>query len=266
MWKKEILDTLKQTGLVLSFLLLIPIIFGINQVRLSENMPFLYYAVWVITVLIPLLVFSLAYKMFAAEDTDNASEFLKSLPISVWKLLALKIVPRLAIVWLFVIVFNELISATWWSHGIRSSWVNTNLEGRITNILFPLIALLSGFILGLTDRKNPILIIALLLPAFFLLTMVEGSSINVKLLQGYWIYFMKPSGITPVWVWQIGRVLAFSVSAIIPATLPILVLVPVIKSWDSSSEKVRSQGILKRMSVPLVLIICLYTVEQFHLF
>ena len=266
MWKKEIFDTLKQTGLVLSFLLIIPVIFGINQMRLSENMPFLYYIVWVITGLIPILVFSLAYTMFAAEDSDNASEYLKSLPISIWKLLALKIMPRLAIVWLFVLVFNEVISATWWSHGISSSWVNTNLEGRLTNIFMPLIALISGFILGLTDRKNPFLLIALLVPAFFLLKVGLRSFINMKLLQAYWIYFMEPNGITLRWVFQVGRVLAFFGSAIIPATLPILVLVPVIKSWDCSSGKIRSQRILKRMSFPLGLIIAMYTLNQFKLF
>ncbi len=73
MLKKEILDTLKQTGLVLSFLLLIPIIFGINQMRFNEEaLNFMWYFDWGLSYLIPVLIIYLAYNMFASEDSDGA--------------------------------------------------------------------------------------------------------------------------------------------------------------------------------------------------
>ncbi|MCK5842561.1 MAG: hypothetical protein KAH31_10360, partial [Candidatus Sabulitectum sp.] len=90
MLKKEIMDTLKQTGLVLSFLLIIPLVYGVNQFRLEENMTFFVYTLWGLTFILPLLSFFLAYTMFASDDHEGAAEYLKSLPLLKWKLLAVK--------------------------------------------------------------------------------------------------------------------------------------------------------------------------------
>ena len=265
MWRKEITDTLKQTALVLSFLLLIPIIFGINQLRLAENTTFFSYTIWGVTLIIPLLVIHLAYNMFASEDSDGALDYIRSLPVNKWKLLAAKVLPRLLLAWFVVLLCNKISVSSWWSHGIQVFWLGSGPEGLLTNTFMPLLVMISGFLLGISDRKNPFLLLVFIIPILFFALSASGSILSNRILMLYYFNFMEPNAITLTWVWYVGRLLAFTIGVIIPSLLPVLAVLPVYKSWDCSSGKVRSQRMLKRMTGPLGLLIVLYAVGQLHL-
>ncbi|HOP27242.1 MAG TPA: hypothetical protein PLM22_06610 [Candidatus Sabulitectum sp.] len=97
MLKAEIRKTSRETVLVLSFGLLLPLVYWINEYRLSENKPFSDYLEVGAVIMAAALIARLSHSMFSAEDSQNAFEYLKTLPLPGWKLAALKILPRLVI-------------------------------------------------------------------------------------------------------------------------------------------------------------------------
>ena len=268
MLKKEILDTLKQTGLILSFLLITPLIFGVNQFRLEENMSFFVYSLSGLAFILQLLSFFLAYKMFDSDGQEDAAEYLKSLPISRWKLLAVKILPRFILILLLVFASHKYLEAFWPRVGISFSWSYYGIEGYFQNILITLAILVNGFVLGISDRKNPFLLLFLLIPVLFLYKYlsVYGSILSSELTWLFYFNVMEPHGLEQLWIFYLARLISFIVGTALPAILPTLVLIPVYKSWDCSSAKIRSERIMKRMAIPLGFIIILYVVAELKLF
>lgn len=237
MLKKEILDTLKQTALVLSFLLIIPIVFWINSVRLDGNISFIKYLEIGRILDLQLLIAWLAYGMFANEDSEDAEEYLQSLPYSKWKLLGIKILPRIAIVWLLdVVVSLPTLS-------IRYSMYNS----ISTALLLPVLVMFSGFILGISERRNPVLILCfvLLITYSVLVGPVIASLFLWSPLHEYYgnLYLILRSCVT-----------------FLPLFVTTILLVPIIKKWDCSSARIRSQRILKRVAVPVVVVVFLWGV------
>lgn len=262
MLKKEILDTLKQTGLVLSFLLLIPIIFGINQMRLhEEELNFMWYFDWSLSYLIPVLVIYLAYNLFASEDSDGASEYLLALPISKWKIFFAKILPRFFVVLILVLLYEAFFHNSH-AHMARFGWfINTVRPLYKVHLVFLILTpLIYGFMLGISDRKNLILPIAFSIPVLYLV-FSKFFFINPlsRLLYDLWWPRFPHTNI------EMFMRLDSIVFNLIPVLLAIAVLLPVFRSWDCSSGKIRSQRILKRMSAPLGLLIVLYSLSHFKL-
>lgn len=263
MLKKEIMDTLKQTALVLSFLLLMPIIFGINQMRFSsETLSFSWYIDWGMNFLLPILMLYLSYMVFASEDADKATEYLKSLPVNKWKLLAIKILPRFVTIVVISFVYHSIFMSEFVHQG-RFFWFyhspgSLSLLKPLTLIITPL---LFGFILGISSRSNVFLALAFLLTiSYFVFAGFNFMSSLSRHLYRLWCTVFPNA--------NIGNFFALdSVLRIyLPTLLPVLVLLPVFKSWDCSSGRIRSQRMLKRMAAPLGLIIVLFTLDQFNLF
>jgi hypothetical protein len=265
MWKKEITDTLRQTASVLSFLLVVPLVFGINQLRLEENLPFSSYAIWWTLVVAPLLMLYLAYTMFASDDTDDAQEYLKSLPLPYRNIFWMKVLPRFVSALLFILAANWLVHKYWWTHGMSAFWLSTDIEGYLESVFMVAAAMIYGFLLGISDRRNPFLAIALMIPVLYILLSSDILVIR-KILYFLYSHVMKPLELMHAWFFNLLRVVSFIIAVVIPAALPLLVLISVFKSWDVSSGKIRSQRILKRMAGPLVLIIALFIFEQLHLY
>ena len=264
MWKKEITDTLRQTASLLSFLLVVPLMFGINQLRLENNLTFFSYAVWGILAVAPLLVFYLAYTMFASDDKDGAQEYLKSLPLPYQNIFWMKVLPRFVSALLFILAANWLVHKYWWTHGMSAFWLSVDIEGYLESIFMVAVAMLYGFLLGISDRRNPFLAIAFMIPVLFIL-LSSDTQVTHKILYFLFSRVMKPLGLMHLWFFNLLRVVSFIIAVVIPAVLPLLVLIPVFKSWDASSGKIRSQRILKRMAMPLTLIIALFTIYKLNL-
>jgi hypothetical protein len=265
MWKKEITDTLRQTASVLSFLLVVPLMFGINQLRLENNLSFFSYAVWGILAVTLLLVFYLAWTMFASDDKDGAQEYLKSLPLTNRNIFWMKVIPRFVAALLFILVANWLVDKYWWTHGMSAVWTNSYADGHLASMfIVPAVAMIYGFLLGISGRRNPFLAIAFIIPVLYLL-LSPGTRVQNSTLFFLYFHVMVPLGMMDLWFFNLLRVVSFIIAAVIPATLPLLVLIPVFKSWDAPSGRIRSHTILKRIAAPLMLIIFLYTVNNFHL-
>lgn len=268
MLKREILDTLKQTAVILSFLLIIPLVYSVNQFRLEENMTFFAYTFWGLTFIIPLLSFFLAYRMFASDDQEGAAEYLKSLPVSRWRLLGVKILPRFIIILLLICLSSKVLSAPWYRVGVYSPWSAFGFEGFLKSTLIVLTMMSSGFVLGISDRKNPLLVLCLLVPVLFLYESLSpyGSILSSELTWFFYFNVMQPNGLEQLWLFHLARFITYIVGTALPAILPTLVLIPVYKSWDCSSAKIRSKRIMKRMAIPLGFIVALYGVAELKLF
>ncbi|MCK5132156.1 MAG: ABC transporter permease subunit [Candidatus Sabulitectum sp.] len=265
MWKNEIMDTLKQTALVLSFSLLIPIIYGINSMRFpEENLFFTWYIDWGLTYLIPILTLYLAYNMFASEDSDGALEYMKSLPVNKWELLAIKILPRLAVTLVLMLIYTYLVMGHYLPRQLGVSWLSTlllrfSLLPNAISIGFPLMVLISGFMLGISNRKNQFLVLALAIPILYMIYSQGFLGVRFSLYHFWWKLFQTDQ------YNHIMRLLSSVIQIYIPAMIPLVVLIPVFKSWDCSSGRARSERMLKRMAGPLGLLIVLYAVGQLHL-
>jgi len=245
MYKKEFMATLKQTAVILSFLLLIPVIHWVNEMRLPGgtsslgtymmNGGFLCFA---------LLIAGFAYMMFSSEDNDDAQEYLKTLPISKTELLKIKILPRLCI-----LLVPALAIFIWVAFFPGATAVETIFMVLVPILLTILTALLLGFFLGLSDRRNPILIGSMTLiaayPIFF------GSILTLRVSR--YIRHQTQADI-PVYLYA----LVHFVIIIVPVLITLYLLLPVYKSWDCTSGKVRSQALLKRLAVPSILIVLLW--------
>lgn len=247
MLRKEIMESLKQTAVILSFMLLIPIIHQVNEMRLTGGTSTLSaYMMNGGLICFALLIAGLAYMMFSSEDNDDAMEYLKSLPVSKWELLKIKILPRLVVLSVPIlgfIIFLALMSP--------SEMADYFFLLAAPVALTVIIALISGFFLGISDRKNPILIGSMTLigsyPIFLGTTIVHRISRDIA---------NQTHAEIPLYLYA----LVHFVTVAVPAVIPLCLLIPIYKSWDCRSGKVRSQAILKRLAVPSILIAILWGV------
>lgn len=106
MLKKETFDVLKQIVIFAIFILAVPLFLVITKI--IPNQPYL-------NVLFPIFQFALFFwaffmgaALFSIERNQRGMEYLLSLPYSRYKLFGIKILPRLAAVLLFFLVFSLL--------------------------------------------------------------------------------------------------------------------------------------------------------------
>ena len=262
MLKKEILDTLKQTALVLSFLLLTPLIFGINQMRFEQDLNFAWYIDWAMSFLLPILMLYLSYMMFSSEDSDRATEYLKSLPYNKWKLLAVKILPRFVSIAFIASVYHSIFMHGFVHQG-RFFWFyySPGSLSLLKSLFLIITPLLFGFILGISSRSNVFLALSfLLIMTYFVFAGFEFMSPLSRHLYHYWWTVFPSASLSNFFALDSVLRIYF------PTLLPVFVLVPVFKRWDASSGKMRSKTILKQMSGPLALIVALFAFDHLHLF
>jgi len=246
MIRKEILATLRQTALTLSFGLLLPVVYWINELRLSENKPFGHYAEFGAMTLIVFLVLNLAYTMFASEDKDDAGEYLKSLPFSKYRLLCLKVLPRLLVSLLFLFGYEFFVSPLAGRYTV---------SGSLLVFIPALVAMLSGFLLGISNRRNPFLAGLLLLPVFYWFLsgpLAAHISWRTLLENTNFIYELTGSSIIHM---RLCIIISQGIVNLLPTLLPVAVLLPLYRKWDCSSGELRSQVMLKKLLIPTALIL-----------
>ncbi len=263
MLKKEILDTLKQTGLILSFLLIMPLVFAANQTIDSESqLSFSWYIIWGMSFLLPILMLYLSYMMFASEDSEGAAEYLKSLPLSKWKLLSMKVIPRLIIISTTALIYSSIFNSNFVHIG-NFAWFYLEIRPLATmhTAIVIILPLVFGFMLGISDRNNIFLAFSFLLTiCYFIFSEINFmSQLSRKIYRLWWSVFPNTD------IHHFFELDSF-LRVFLPTLLPVLVLIPIFKSWDASSGKIRGQRMLKRMAGPLALIIALFAFDHLHLF
>jgi len=244
MLRNEILKTLKQTAVILSFLLLIPVIHRANEMRIPGgtsslgtyfvNGGFLNYL---------MLVVGLSYMMFSMENDDDAMEYLKTLPVSNRVLFITKTLPRL------VVLAIPLLGLTLYETIAEGFQMDTFLLFAVPLVMSVATALIYGFFLGISDRRNPVLIVvATLLSSYPLLV---GTVISLRITR-YLVSLNHPEHTG--YIFPIALLLLL----VLPALIPLFLLIPVYRSWDAVPGRIRSQAILKKLAVPSILVVALW--------
>lgn len=257
MLRKELIATLRQTAAILGFLLLVPVVFWINQARLPDNPGFNHYLDWGLMIVLPFLALYLGYMMFEEEDRDGAHEYLQTLPLRNAKLLALKIIPR-------AIVLLPVFFTPW----LRSNvcyWQIDVVNRFLYSLFLPGIILFSGFLLGISNRRNPFLVTALLVPVLFLVKSGFGSILTMKLTYGFYFSIMEPLGSESELLFTMAHRLFYLVGTILPAALPSMVLIPVFTGKTGISGECKARIMLAKMLIPLLLILALFAMSLLKL-
>lgn len=254
MIRKEILDTLRQACTGLSFLLLVPVIFSINEAALANNPNIDQYMQIGLSFVLPATALYIAYMMFAGEDRDSAMEYLKTLPIADRRFLAIKILPRLI-----------LISAAFltpWARRNLVYWYSDPLNDFLYSTSMPVIITLSGFFLGISNRRNSVLVAAFLIPILFLAkfggTIGGSTALANKLALCFYRHVMLPTGMDQTWVFRLASRFFYILTTYLPALLPVTVIFHFHRQWDCSSKSVKTQLILGKMVVPLGILLGIY--------
>ena len=253
MLRKEIIATLRQTFTILGFLALVPVVYWINQARLVENQEFGNYLNWGLMLVLPFLALYLGYMIFDEEDRDRAHEYLQTLPFGKAKLLAIKIIPR-------ALVMLPVFFSPWLKSNVFY-WQMDGVCEFLYSLFLPAIILFSGFLLGVSNRRNPFLVTALLLPVLFLVKFGFGSVLTMKLTFGFYFHVMVPAGIETEGVFLNAHRFFYLIGTILPAALPSLVLIPVFTEKTGISGECKAQIMLRKMMVPLLIILVLFALK-----
>lgn len=142
MLTEEFRRTAAQTAFILALILVFPLVYTLDTTLYETGTTFLEYLAGGFALLWIVLVIYLAYNMFRREEEDGAVEYLLSLPVSRSRLLAWKMVPRLAALLLLAALYRFLTG-----HYI----VFHSFAGLAAFLLFTQTA---GFILGIVGRKS----------------------------------------------------------------------------------------------------------------
>ncbi len=251
--QRETWDTLKQTGAMLAFLLLIPPVYLVNNVRLDGGASLTHHMFYggLFTLAATLLV--LAYSMFSREHRDGAMEYLRSLPIAPSRIAAVKILPRIAVAWILVWLFVEVF------FGRVFMLMRTTIMGW--DMLFqlflpPALLMTGGFLYGVSGRRGPLSAVVLIMPVlYFWIVGYEAAQSIFGLLLGSISAGMGVTGVHAVWA------SAFILGALLPSLLPLLVLIPLFRVWNGTPESVLTKSILRRGAIPTVLLLALFLVN-----
>jgi hypothetical protein len=175
--------------------------------------------------------------MFSMENDDDAMEYLKTLPVSNRVLFITKTLPRL------VVLAIPLLGLTLYETIAEGFQVDSLLL-----ISVPL-ALIYGFFLGISDRRNPVLIAVLTLLSSY--PFMVGTVISDRTTE----YLIRHTHTE-----HTGFLFALVhfISVVIPALIPLFLLIPVYRSWDAVPGRIRSQAILKKLAVPSIIVIVLW--------
>lgn len=248
--RREIRDTLKQTGAMLAFLLLIPPVYAINSVRIHGGASLTHHMFYggLFTLAATLLV--LAFSMFSREHHDGAMEYLRSLPITPARVAAVKILPRLAVAWILVWLFVEVFFGGIF---ILMRFTLLGWDGLFLYFLPPALLMTGGFLYGVSGRRGLLSAVILLVPVLYFLVIGQGAA------QSLFGAMMRHRGQgLGIAGFHAARASAFIIGALLPSLLPFLVMIPLFRVWNRTPERVLTESILKRGTVPTVLVLVLF--------
>lgn len=219
MFLKEIKDTLKQTGFIMAFLAVMPLIYLIDSffyktgVTLPEYMVGGYALLWMIA------VGYMAYNMFRPEEKDDAVEYILSLPITRWKLLIWKTVPRVAVLIalsLLALCFGE---------------ASQLFYGMIWLVTFVVFTQICGFTLGIVGRKS----------------WIARLILFIMVICAYIV-----NSIPPEFIWKVKIPASSLFSILVEFGLLALILIPLYRTWDLKPLRGRELSFAQRAIVPMI--------------
>lgn len=248
MFLKELKDTLRQTGFIMSFFILIPLMYLADKAVYETGLTFIEYMSNGLDLFILITVVYLAYNMFKVEELDGATEYLLSLPISRLNLLVRKVLPRIAVL-TFLLLIGFIVNNIRISNGSALGFIFMNwYPGYFYMLGFVIFLLICGFILGLISRTSWITSLMLLVMA---LCVWQGATTTGAIQSiignvfGSWHTAIR----FQFAIHNYGFVLInYSVYFVLLA----YILVPLSSMWDMKPMRVREVWFQKRAFLPLI--------------
>lgn len=221
MFLKEVKDTLKQAGSIMAFLVVMPLIYLLDSSFYKTGTTIIEYIGGGFALLWMIAVGYLAYNMFRPEEKDNAVEYILSLPISHWKLLICKLLPRITVLLALNLLTVFLCSGHIWFY---------NLSGLLTFVVFSQVC---GFTLGIVGRRSWITRLML----FFM--MICAFIIN---------------SIPLLLIWKDSFPASSLLNIIVQLGFLVLILIPIYRNWDLKPVRARELSFAKIAIVPLIVL------------
>jgi len=253
MFLKELKETVRQTIIIMTFFILVPLLFLTDQAVFSTGLTFLEYMSNGLDLFILITAVYLAYNMFKVEERDSATEYLLSLPISRWKLIRYKVIPRIGVLTILLLIgsiINDLRISDGSVLGMIFIYWGTGLIFLIGFITFIQVC---GFILGLTGRES--WSARLLLPGMVLCVWQLGTITIVINRLIYKVFDIWTAVRFSFWLGITGKaVLDFSVFF----ALLWYILKPLCGMWDLKPMRVREIWFQKRAILPMLVFLLLF--------
>ncbi|MFO7626871.1 MAG: hypothetical protein R6V62_06415 [Candidatus Fermentibacteraceae bacterium] len=252
--RREIRDTLGQTGAMLLFLLLIPLLYAVNNARFGGTMSLSHHLFYGGLFVLAATLLVLARLMLERENRDGAMEYLKTLPLTPAQVLRLKVLPRLVVSWILVWLFVKI------SFGGLVSMMRTGMTGWELFLLFllpPALLLTGGFLYGVSGRKGALPALMLLIPVLYIL--LPGQQVAHSLFGAFLSRYGEGMGLAGV---RATLGICFIIGTLLPPLLSLLALMPLFRQWQSTPEKVLSERIVRRAAIPTVLMLALFLIHM----
>jgi len=250
--RRETRDTLRQTGAMLLFLLLIPLVYAFNNARFGGTMSLSHHFFYGCCFVLAATLLVLARFMFERECRDGAMEYLKTLPLTPARVLFVKVLPRLAVSWVLVWLFVKVF------FGGLFSLMRTGLTGWELFLLFflpPALLLTGGFLYGVSGRKGALSALMLLILVLYIF--FPGQDVAHSLFGAFLRRYGEGMSLGGV---HAAPAISFTIGALLPPLLSLLALMPLFRQWQSTPEKVLSERIVRRAAIPTVLMLALFLV------
>lgn len=253
MFAKELRDTLRQVLQALPFFAVVPALYLLDVNGVSESMSFLEFISIGSIFTVYSLAFYLAYNMFQAEDHDGATEYLLSLPLRGRILFLSKVGPR-------IMVLIPLKLAAQLLTAVGSSRMNSAsgmLSGEawlsLPDLLFLLLTVLCGFIVGVIGRKSWLTIAVLSLVLFGSIHTGLAGVFSALLIPD-WIDIRSMSAET-VGEYINASILLGRAGWILTPVMLLGAFLPAYRKWSPSTRRAMELSFAKRASVLVVLLL-----------
>ena len=245
MFAREMRETARQTLFVLAFYILVPVLYLIDLTGVRSQMTLLWYLSNGLNLTIVILIVYLAWNLFRPEERDGATEYLLSLPVSKWKILLSKVLPRLIVLIPILVIDQTLVN-------LRYS-IESAISGRILYATFlhslyiASLVVLCGFVLGIIGRKR---ILSVSIMAMVTLTYYNGI-----------VFFYLSRGFRLLGIQMPYDLFRFlmrnhtTVDYLLFVAVLALISWPLLRRWDMGSSEGRDLLFAKRAFIPMLLLI-----------
>lgn len=252
MFIREFKETLRQTVFIMAFFVLIPMLYLLDHSVYSTGLTFIEYISNGLDLFILITAVCLAYNMFRVEQRDGATEYLLSLPIRRWNLLKYKVMPRIAVLTIFLLI-GSIVNDLRISDGSVLGLLFINWRTGLFFLTgFIVFVQLCGFMLGMAGRDSwsvRLMLLGMILCVWQYCTFSSVIEHIVYKVAG-WVAAVK-------FIFYLGdngrALLDFSVFF----ALLWYILKPQCENWDLKSTRVREICFQKRAVLPMTVFLML---------
>ncbi len=259
MFKNEIAVTLRQTGFIMSFFVLIPLLYLLDRSVFVSGFTFMEYISNGMNIFILISAGYLAYNMFRAEERDGALEYLLSLPLSRVHLLLNKALPRIAVSGVLLLA-GFLLNIILQSQGSVLSSIFINYRSGILYLSgFIILIQVCGLMLGLVGRQSwsvRLLLLGMVICIWKYATVtivIERIMLHTLGIRRYFEIMILHSRNIMMLIDAVKAVINFAVFF----GLLYFILKPLSRLWDIKPIKVREIWFQKRAVLPMLVFILL---------